>query len=177
MEREGTLLGRLFLERGRRNLAAAVRGEPGAAAFEEAIRQARRVEERSIDVRLGRVQEDDQVEAVAHVPVDATDAVAHGTPARKRRRVVKGSSAERILWAGMSVRFDGATPAPRHGTADRRGTDDDPVPPRRDRVAAEASETGEAVRRVGPAHRYALQRPRAGAVQAVLLQEVPRVPP
>src|SRR5438552_17198984 len=99
------------------------------------------------------------------------------TPARKRRRVVKGSSAQRILWAGTSVRSDGPPPAPRHGAADCRGTDDDPVPPRRDRVAAEASGTGEALRRVGPADRDALQRPRAGAVQAVLLQEVPRVPP
>src|SRR2546422_7202421 len=84
---------------------------------------------------------------------------------------------QRILWAGMSVRSDGATPAPRDGASDRRGKDDDPVPPRRDRVATEASGTGEAVRRVGTADRDALQRPRAGAVQAVLLQEVPRLPP
>src|SRR2546426_12412514 len=77
----------------------------------------------------------------------------------------------------MSVRSDGATPAPRDGATDRCRTDDDLVPPRRDGVAGEASGTGEAVRRVGPADRDALQRPRAGAVQAVLLQEVPRVPP
>ena len=80
VERQRTLLGRLFLERGRRNLAAAVRGEPGAAAFEEAIRQARCVEERSVDVRLRRVEEDDQIEAIADVPVDATDAIAHADP-------------------------------------------------------------------------------------------------
>src|SRR5881296_1830360 len=99
------------------------------------------------------------------------------TPARKRRRVVKGSSAQRILWAGTSVWSDGAPPAPRHGAADCRGADDDPVPPRRDRVAAEASWTSAALRRVGPADWDALQRPRAGAVQALLLQEVPRLPP
>src|SRR5438034_4558058 len=89
------------------------------------------------------------------------------TPARKRRRVVKGSSAQRILWGGTSVWSDGAPPAPRHGAADCRGTDDDPVPPRRDRVAAEASGTGEALRRVGPGVRDAVHSPGAGAVHAV----------
>src|SRR5437667_3357453 len=80
VERQPALLRGLFLQRGGRDLAAAVRREPSAAAFEQTVGQARRVEEGTVDVRLGGVKEYNQVESIIDIPENTPDAVAHENP-------------------------------------------------------------------------------------------------
>src|SRR5437667_9740074 len=80
VERQTGLLRGLFLQGGSRDLASTVRREPGAAAFEQTVGQARRVEEGAVDVRLGRVKEYNQVESIIDIPENTPHAVAHENP-------------------------------------------------------------------------------------------------
>src|SRR5207245_4882975 len=150
---------------------------PGAAALEQSIRQSGRVEERAVDVWLGRVEEDNQVQAVVHVAENAPHAVAHENPSRVTERLeLKVRRPGRILCSGPAARPDGEATAPRHGAADRPGANDDALPTGRRRRAPAPCRPGATVRGARASDRDALQRPGARAVQAVVLQEVPRVP-
>src|SRR5213594_1456098 len=72
---------------------------------------------------------------------------------------------------------DGEATASRDGAADRPRADDDALPPGREGGAPTPRRPRATLRRTGAADWDALQRSSAGAVQAVLLQEVSRVPP
>src|SRR5438876_10730760 len=80
VERQTALLRGLFRQGRGRDLAPAVWREPGAAAFEQTVGQARRVEEGAVDVRLGRVKEYNQVESIIDIAENTAHAVAHEKP-------------------------------------------------------------------------------------------------
>src|SRR2546422_6616154 len=102
---------------------------------------------------------------------------ARESPARNRPSLVKGSSPGKdfILRTGCAI--DGEAPASRDGAADRPRADDDALPPGRGRGAPTPCGACATIRRTRATDRDALQRSSAGAVQAILLQEVSRVPP
>ena len=81
---QAALLRGLFLEGRGRDLRRAVRGEPGAAPFEQAVRDSGRIEERQVEMGLHRIPEQDQVEAIIHVPENPLHAFPHRLPASKR---------------------------------------------------------------------------------------------
>ena len=94
LDRQFALLCGLLLQRGRRDLAGAVRREPGATSLEETVREAGRVEERHVDVRVGRVEEDDEVDTVIEMAENLLHALAHEAPRSYSDAVVKG-------WSGV----------------------------------------------------------------------------
>src|SRR3989449_455446 len=102
---------------------------------------------------------------------------ARESPARNRPSLVKGSSPGKdfILRTGCAI--DGEATASRDGAADRPRADDDALPPGRNGGAPTPRRPRATLRRTRAADRDALQRSSAGAIQAVLLQEVSRVPP
>src|SRR5436309_14359854 len=99
------------------------------------------------------------------------------TPRVSEPSVVEGSSPRRILSADSALRRDGQAPAPWHGAPDRCRAHGDPLSARGVGGPAPTGRPIPTIRRTGPPDRDALQRPRPRVVQAVLLQEVPRIPP
>src|ERR671934_2215143 len=109
--------------------------------------------------------------------------------ARKERRRILPPTSSSLRWdkpggdprrvlcgAGQSGSHGEAAP-PRHGAADRGRAHDDPIRARGFRGPPPPPGPGPSVRGVGASDRDAIQRPRPRTVQALVLQEVPRVPP
>src|SRR5207247_5525193 len=84
--------------------------------------------------------------------------------------VVKGSSPRRILCEDSAARRDGEAPAPRHGAPDRRRAHGDALSARGVGGPAPPSRPGSTICGTRAADRDAVQRPRARAIQTVLLR-------
>src|SRR3989454_10375700 len=99
------------------------------------------------------------------------------SPARNRPSLVKGSSPGKDFILRTGCAMDGEASASGDGAADRPRADDDPLPPGRTRSAPTPRWPRATLRGTRSSDRHALQRSRPGAVQAILLQEVSRLPP